>query len=222
MKKLLTITTAIAGLAVLAAVPAMATPLTGPFTVTVYQGTNAHPGNSGDLTQQALPSAITAIQARPGSFTSPQFTYTGPLNLTGGSNPLKLNTFFASAGGSTSIVLPGDTLSHGNFADETLIKFTFTTNGPISGIITHDDGISLYQGTTQILNSSNPTSAIPTTFTNLSGTYDLYYSEVNGAPGVINFDVTRGNSNVPEPVSMALLGTALVSLGLIRRRSQRV
>lgn len=218
MKKFLTVTAAMAGLAVLAA-PAMATPLTGPFAVTVYQGTNPNPGNPSDPTQQALPSAIAAIA--PNQTYTSSFTYTGPLNLAGPSDPVQLNTFFAWAGGSTSIGLPVNALSTGNFANETLIKFTFTTNGPISGTITHDDGISLYQGTTQILNSSSPTGAIPTAFTDLSGTYDLYYSEVNGAPAVLNFDVTRGNANVPEPVSMALLGTALVSLGLVRRRSQR-
>ena len=39
----------------------------------------------------------------------------------------------------------------------------------------------------------------------------LYYARENGAPSVLNV-------SVPEPVSIALLGTSLVAFGAIRRR----
>ena len=166
-------------------------------------------------TQQALPSAVGAIQVVAGSFTSPSFTYNGPLALTQTTNPPLINAFFASAGGTTSIVLPTTTMSTGGFKNETLIKFTFTTVGTISGSITHDDGISLFKAgdtTTNLLpGASAPTSAVATPFAGLAqGTYDLYYTEANGAAAELNFNVTNGNATViPEPVSMALLGGGL-------------
>ena len=178
---------AVAGLAAALSAPALAGPLTGPFTVQYYQSNNATPGSSTDPTQQALPSAVAAIQAVPGSFTSPSFTYNGPLVLTQFSNPPLINSFFASAGGTTSVVLPATTMSTGGFQNETLIKFTFTTVGTISGSITHDDGISLFKaGTTStdlvVAGAAKPTSALSTSFTLAPGTYDLYTPRRTGRP----------------------------------------
>ncbi len=64
MKKLLTITTAAAGLAVLMAGPAMALPLNTSITVAVFNGAAAGSGTgSARQSEQALPSAATVLNS---------------------------------------------------------------------------------------------------------------------------------------------------------------
>jgi hypothetical protein len=81
--------------------------------------------------------------------------------------------------------------------------------------ITHDDGVSVYQGASRIgTTTSGPTSQITETVViGSTGATTLYYGRQNGAPSVLNVAV-------PEPASIALFGAGLLGLAAVRRRRQ--
>ena len=78
--------------------------------------------------------------------------------------------------------------------------------------VVHDDGISIYQGMTQVGPTvSGPTSKV-TDQVQLSRAGDtmLYYSRQNGTPSILQV-------NIPEPMSVALVAIGLVGLRWARR-----
>jgi hypothetical protein len=98
----------------------------------------------------------------------------------------------------------------------TLMRIIFTIAGPSILDITHDDGVSLFASgdtTTNFLPTaaSAPTSVDTDTTPVLpGGTYDLWYVEGNGSPSVLSMTITP----IPEPGTIALVGTALLGIGM--------
>jgi hypothetical protein len=113
----------------------------------------------------------------------------------------------------------------GGFAQATVFRFTFTEATPETFSVRHDDGVSLFVAGTETTPGANllPISASQPTFAALDsvsigpGTYDLWFAEVNGLPGVLQATSTV----VPLPGALPLFATGLVGLVLLGWRRKK-
>lgn len=84
--------------------------------------------------------------------------------------------------------------------------------------ITHDDGVSLYLGSTEVGSAVAGPTTVTTDTIDITTTGDivLRYARENGTPSILEVSSTAAT---PEPSGIALLGTSLLGFaGVVRRR----
>jgi len=192
---------------------AHATPITG----TLW-------GTSESVAQNAIPANV--------PLTAPDviFNVNAPLDF----NPLEIGpqsvVEWLLSGGAFNITGSGAALSRPMAvpgSTGTIVQFfgfvTVTTGQMFA--VTHDDGLTLLIGATNLGFDPGPTGPIMSTatYTGPSGTFpfQLVYGECCGSPAVLQVDLPLQPQPVPEPATLTLIGTGFALAGLRRRFHRR-
>jgi len=181
---------------------------------------------SGELWNVTNSVASNAVPANvPGTIADVTFDVNSPLNFTTAGS---VQTFLNSGGAfniventSGALALP---------ISPSIITFTgfvTVTNGQ-SFTVTHDDGLTLIIGGTDLGFATGPTGPVQSTanYTGPSGTFpfQLVYGECCGGSAVLQVDLSFSNTQLPpvgsapEPATLALFGLGLASFAASRRR----
>jgi hypothetical protein len=194
---------------------ATAAPVVLTTSINVWTGTSPNPGDQNDPTQQALPSNPLTSQTFVGNF-----SYTGPIDFANYSQATDLMSNWIPG-----IGLPALQMSTPTFAGASLFSFSFTLSSTLTDVmLTHDDGVSLFNITTNSANlipgNEGPTSATTTAVPTLNAgeIYQLWYVASNGAPSILKMD--SATAAVPEPDTWMLLIVGFGAVGMVSRRSR--
>ena len=132
-------------------------------------------------------------------------------------------TFTAPTG--TNVTADNLTVTHDDGAALFLAGTDGTTPGMCSGDTTATCSTDLFPVADASPTFDTPPNGVSTANGLMPGmTYDLWYMSANGDPEVLTTDNVEiiTTTVLPEPASLALLGSALFGFGIIRRRRNRV
>ena len=166
----------------------------GPLNFNVLHSQNAT--NTGDLNSTFFSPNVGSISNYAGA---------GSIALPGGANFATLASFLGSSGSASGYQYGSlYTIGLGTLAAGTRLT------------ITHDDGVSVFQGSARIGTTTAGATSVITESVVLASTADttLFFGRQNGAPSILTV-------TVPEPASMALFGAGLLGLAMVRRRSRK-
>lgn len=205
--------------------PLLAATLSGVFEINVRNFADTT-GDSSIVTQTNSAATEANVSAQAIDAT---VTWTGDIDFrlgSGSSSSTYISDFFASGTGSLSNVsgseqtfLDNTLLSLGTYKVTTFFEIMGVFTGDVlSGMITHDDGVTLTGVNVTGGVDAPPTTEENTAFTADAGAFSLFYAAANGNPSILEVDVEM--AVVPLPAGVVLLLTGLGGLAIARRRKK--